>query len=68
MEPVIDFQLHGSGTLYVLFPKTSDARDWIKLHIPADAHRMGEGVAIEHRYVGPILEGIDEDGLTVERL
>lgn len=67
MEPTLDFTLHGSGTLYLLTPLTDDAREWVKLHIPEDAQRLGRGIAIEWRYVDDIMVGIEADGLTAVR-
>jgi hypothetical protein len=63
-----DFTLHRSGTLYLLTPNTQDAKDWVKLHIPEDAQYLGKSLAIEGlSYLVPILQGIDDDGLTVDR-
>ncbi len=63
-----DFSVEGEGrfcTVYLLRPLTPAAFDWIEEHIPKDAQRLGNAVAIEHRYIGPIAEGILEDGLVI---
>ncbi len=60
-----DFLLSDHGSLFLLQPLTSHAWAWIAHHIDADAPRMGSAVAIERRYVGPIVEGIAGDGLIV---
>ena len=63
-----DFSIEGEGrfcTVYLLRPLTPAAFDWIGEHIPEDAQRLGNAVAIEHRYIGPIAEGILEDGLVI---
>lgn len=61
-----DFELHNHGTISVLFAKTEAAKAWVEAHLPEDRQTWGhDGTAIEHRYVGDILVGIQEDGLTV---
>jgi len=61
-----DFYVLGGGTLYLLQPNTDAARDWIREHISDEAQTLGESVAVEHRYLRDILEGIRDDGLTFE--
>jgi hypothetical protein len=34
-------------------------------HLPADAMHWGGGVVVEPRYVGAIVAGLTEDGLSV---
>jgi hypothetical protein len=53
-------------TVFLLVPKTDDARRWVREHLPDDVMRLGAGVAIEHRYIEDILEGIQADGLTAK--
>lgn len=60
-----DFEVTGQGTVYLLQPKTVAAYEWIDEHIPIDAQRLGDAVAVEHRYLGEVVSGICEDGLEV---
>lgn len=60
-----DFRVSGGGTVYLLLPVTAAAKAWVAEHIPDDAQYLGYAVAIEHRYVMDIIQGIREDGLTV---
>jgi len=63
-----DFSIEGEGrfcTVYLLRPLTPAAFDWIEEHIPEDAQRLGTAIAVEHRYIGPIAEGILADGLVL---
>jgi hypothetical protein len=62
---VTDFTLSGGGTIYLLRPITDAARDWVDQHIPDDAMWLGGQVAIEHRYVDDILDGITAEGLSL---
>lgn len=60
-----DFTVAGGGTLYILRPNTQAAKEWASENLPDDAQRWGGGVAIEHRYIDAIIEGIRADGLEV---
>jgi len=60
------FAVYGGGTLYVLMPLSEGGREWIDGHIAEDAICIGSGVAVEHRYIEDILQGIVDDGLTIE--
>ena len=67
-EEAVDFTVIGRGhdTVLLLRPNTEEAEEWVNMHLPEDAMRMGLAYAIENRYLGPIVEGIIADGLTVE--
>jgi hypothetical protein len=59
-----DFAVVNHGTLYVLHPLTPAARAWINQNIDSSALRFGpNGIAIEHRYIADIMDGMKRDGL-----
>lgn len=63
-----DFEVYGTpgaSTVFLLTPKTDAARAWVAEHIPGDALTLGRGIAVEHRYIANIVNGIMRDGLTV---
>lgn len=61
-----DFMVTDHGTIQILQPRTEEAEVWIEQHISEDAQRWGRnGVVIEPRYLPPIIDGIQDDGLTV---
>lgn len=63
-----DFSIEGEGCfskVYLLRPLTPAAFEWIADHIPEDAQRLGDAIAIEHRYIADIVVGIQNDGLAV---
>lgn len=60
-----DFRVHDGGSVVLLIPVTDAADSWIAENLPADAMRLGNGVAIECRYFPPIADGILNDGLTI---
>jgi len=37
---------------------TPAAFEWVEEHIPEGAQRLGNAIAVEHRYIGTIAEGI----------
>lgn len=60
-----DFTLENHGTIAVLTPLTEEAEDWVVSYLPEDAQQWGRGVVIEPRYLPPIIEGIEADGMTI---
>jgi hypothetical protein len=62
-----DFICQNHGSLFLLFPLTAPASNWIEEHLPSDRMTFGDGIVIEPRYVWAILVGLQEDGLTVSR-
>ena len=64
-ENPADFLVTGGGTVYLLHPLTDAAREWVAEHLPEDAQRLGNGIAVEHRYIGDIVCGARNDGLSV---
>jgi hypothetical protein len=61
----IDFEISGGGAVYLLHPLTHAANAWIAEHLPADAMRLGEAIAVEWRYIGEVVGGAIGDGLQV---
>ena len=53
------------GSISLVTPGTPAAREWIDAHVPADAPWFGPSLAVEWRYVDSLLEGIEDDGLTI---
>ena len=62
-----DFRCENHGSIFLLYPLSRSARSWIEENLPSDAQRFGNAIAIEHRFVWAILEGIQNDGLEVSR-
>jgi hypothetical protein len=64
----IDFTLENHGSLFLLRPLDSVAREWMNEHLPVDSPETqfwGEAIVIEPRYLEPIIEGILADGLVL---
>jgi hypothetical protein len=63
--PNPDFFVENHGSIFLLRPVSPSASDWISENIPDDAQFLGDAVAVEHRYIADIVEGIKRDGLAV---
>ena len=59
-----DVDVADHGSVVLLQPLSDAARDWLGDHLPEDCQRLGDAYAVEPRYVGAIVEGLREDGLT----
>jgi hypothetical protein len=64
-ENLADFLVTGGGTIYLLHPVTFAAEEWVAEHLPEDAQRLGNAIAVEHRYIRDIVDGARNDGLAV---
>ena len=60
-----DLLVHGGGTVYTLHAVSRRGERWITEHIADDARRLGDAVAVEHRYIADIVRGAVADGLRV---
>jgi hypothetical protein len=60
-----DFTIHDGGSIVLLRPVSNAARDWADTFLPPDAQTLGPSIAIERRYIGDIVEGIIDAGLTI---
>jgi hypothetical protein len=63
----LDFRCENHGSVFLLYPLCQSAKFWIEENLPSDAQWFGNAVAIEHRFICPILEGIQNDEFTVQR-
>jgi hypothetical protein len=62
-----DFVCENHSSIFLLRHVSPAASDWINEHLPADHLTFGNAVVIEPRYVWAILNGLQEDGLTVSQ-
>ena len=62
-----DFRCESHGSIFLLRPLSESAKIWIEENLSSDAQWFGDAVVVEHRYIWPILEGIQNDGLVVAR-
>jgi hypothetical protein len=61
-----DFLVANHGSILILHALTATAREWVDENLPSDAMTWGRnGIVVEPRYIGDIVEGIRADGLEV---
>lgn len=58
-----DVTVIDSGSIVLFAPLTPKARAWCDEHLPEDCPRMGVNYAVERRYAGDIVTGMQEAGL-----
>ena len=63
-QPEPDVQVTNHGSIFIISPQTRAAMEWAREHL-AKAQRFGFGYAVEHRYVGDVVQGMIDDGLKV---
>lgn len=61
-----DFSVQNEGTIYLLRPLTPAAQSWIDENIQRDCIKFGDAVAVEHRFILSIIDGIRASGLEVQ--
>ena len=59
-----DFLVENHFTIFLLYPLSDSAKNWVEENLPSDRMTFGEGIVIEARCFWPILDGIQSDGLT----
>lgn len=60
-----DVIVSGSGTIYLVHGISEAGKEWMTDHLPEDAQTLGKAVAVEHRYIEDIVNGMRNDGLNV---
>ena len=68
LETKLDFKLENNGSLFLLRPLSSAAKEWMKEHLPVELPETqfwNDAIVIEARYVTPIVDGIIGDGLVL---
>ena len=61
----MDIIVRDHGSIVILVPLTGAAANWVAHHLHADHQRWAGGVAVEPRYLPPILRGTVADGFEV---
>ena len=61
----VDFQIVNHGGIYLVYPNTRRAKQWVKDNLPPDHMKYADASVIERRYIGDILDGIQADDLDI---
>jgi hypothetical protein len=62
----IDLRVANHGSIFLLTPESKSGQQWVDQYLPDDAMMIGGSYVVEHRYIGDIVEGARQDGLTVQ--
>jgi hypothetical protein len=65
MTDTADVRVENHGTLFLFYPLTPAAEEWIAEHVSDDAQFWGPALVVEHRYARDLAAGMTGDGLTV---
>lgn len=61
----VDFQAVNHGTIWLLYPNTCRAREWVRDNLPRDHLKYDDASVVEPRYIGDIIDGIQRDALAI---
>lgn len=62
-----DLRFSNHGSIWIVDGASEAGKSWLDANVASDAVRWGNGVVVEPRYVGALLEGAVNDGLVAER-
>jgi len=64
----LDVRIAGHYGLFLVWPLTEDARQWVNQHVQLEAWQWdGDAFAVDGTaYAADLAEGMEADGLTVE--
>jgi hypothetical protein len=64
-----DVEVAGHGSISTITPVTEAARQWIAENVQAEAWQwLGRSLTVETRFLGPLVEGMINDGLSVDEI
>lgn len=63
---IMDCIIRKSGTLYLFYPQTDLAKEWIEENVDPEAQYFGDALVVEHRYAWNLAQGMMVDGLDIE--
>lgn len=65
MSVLPDYRVEGGGTVYLVRAMNQAALDNLKEGVSDEAQWMGRAVAVEHRYIVPLVEQLRAEGWEV---
>lgn len=66
--PTSDFMVKDEGTIWLFYPLSERADQWVQDNVQDDAQFFGTALVVEHRYAPGLILGIEADGLEVEEV
>ncbi len=61
----VDFTVENYGTIFLLRPETPAGRLWVEEHVSANHEEWAGAVVVDHRLIGPLVDGLIKDGMGV---
>ena len=61
----IDALVSGHGSIYLVRPMSDAANAWIDENVQGDAQWFGHSLAVEHRYILDLIDGMQASGLNL---
>ena len=61
----IDALVSGHGSIYLVRPMSDAATAWIDENVQDDAQWLGPALAVEHRYILDLIDGMRASGLNL---
>jgi hypothetical protein len=65
MRSKVDFRVVNHGTVYLLYPNTLRAKQWVKDNLPRDHMQYGGASVVEHQYIADIIDDIQAEQLEI---
>ena len=62
--PNPDYEISGGGSIFIVIPLSAEARENLENGV-GEARWWAGGVAVEHRYLGSLVEQLREEGWSV---
>ena len=63
-----DFTVSNQGSIFLVTPLNDTARDWLEENISEDSQYLGRALAVEHRYIENLLQGLQNEGFNVSEI
>jgi hypothetical protein len=63
--PEPDFTVSDHGTIVLVRPSTAAGNAHLASVVPEDAQWFGDALAVEPRFLGPLIQGLQDEGFTV---
>jgi len=61
----IDALVSGHGSIYLVRPISNAATAWINENVQDEAQWFGHSLAVEHRYILDLMDGMQASGLNL---
>lgn len=68
LAPHVDARVYNEDSIFLVEPVSPAAWTWLTDNVGDNVQYFGGNLVVEHRYIGPLVEGMLEDGLVVRGL